>query len=104
MHCSQLQTAHNYSHVHDLQHKTRSKHHFIYLLHTDTKDGQVAFLAQFSSTESVITPASGPFHMDKVIFNDGNGYDPLTGIFTAPVSGVYIFAAQFFTHSVGTDV
>ena len=73
-------------------------------LFTDTKDGQVAFLAQFSSSGSVITPASGPFHMDKVIFNDGNGYDPLTGIFTTPVSGVYIFAAQFFSYSVGTDV
>ena len=73
----------------------------MYVLLTDTKDWQVAFQAPFSDGK-VNTPASGPFHFDVVIFNDGNGYDPTIGIFTAPVSGVYIFAAQFFTGGVST--
>ena len=64
----------------------------------------MAFLAQFSAAGKVTTPGAGPFHFDKVIFNDGHGYDPTIGIFTAPVSGVYIFAAQFFTYDVGTSM
>ena len=71
----------------------------MYVFLTDTKDHQVAFLAQLSNGK-VDTPASGPFQFDVVIFNDGNGYDPAIGIFTAPVSGVYMFAAQFFTGGV----
>ena len=75
---------------------------FFFFFLSDTKDQHVAFLAQFSVAGKVTTPASGPLQFDKIIFSEGNAYDRATGIFTAPVSGVYIFAAQFFTHSVCT--
>lgn len=41
-------------------------------------------------------PASGPYKFHPVVFNDGNGYDPATGIFTVPFTGTYLLAAQFF--------
>ena len=32
-----------------------------------------------------------PIVYDKVLLNDGNGYNPSSGIFTCPVRGVYLF-------------
>ena len=34
-----------------------------------------------------------------VILNIGNGYDESTGVFTAPLDGIYIFSVQVATHS-----
>ena len=34
-----------------------------------------------------------PLRMDKVVNNDGNGYDANTGFFTAPFSATYCFLA-----------
>ncbi|XP_039465910.1 complement C1q-like protein 3 isoform X1 [Oreochromis aureus] len=41
----------------------------------------------------------GPFNTDQTIIISGNAYNKLTGIFTAPVSGVYFFT--YFCHSGG---
>ena len=37
------------------------------------------------------------FH--KIVTNDGNGFDQNTGIFRAPVSGLYLFSASMLNHS-----
>ena len=36
---------------------------------------------------------------DKVLTNDGNGYDDRTGVFTCPVAGTYMFVVD--SHSPG---
>ena len=36
---------------------------------------------------------------DKVLTNDGNGYDDRTGVFTCPVAGTYLFVVD--SHSRG---
>nr|XP_022300321.1 complement C1q tumor necrosis factor-related protein 3-like isoform X2 [Crassostrea virginica] len=40
-------------------------------------------------------PTSTIIKFDRVDLNDGNGYDPNTGKFTAPVDGVYYFLWTF---------
>ncbi|KFP00161.1 Collagen alpha-2(VIII) chain, partial [Calypte anna] len=38
-------------------------------------------------------PASGmPVKFDRTLYNGHNAYNPVTGIFTCPVSGIYYFA------------
>ncbi|XP_062571416.1 complement C1q tumor necrosis factor-related protein 3-like, partial [Saccostrea cucullata] len=38
-------------------------------------------------------------HFPKVITNVGNRFDPFTGIFRAPVSGLYLINASILSHS-----
>jgi hypothetical protein len=38
--------------------------------------------------------------MDHVLTNVGNGYDSLTGVFTAPVSGLYDFEVNNYDFEV----
>ncbi|XP_039456116.1 collagen alpha-2(VIII) chain-like [Oreochromis aureus] len=59
----------------------------------------------FSAGIGVNSPF-GPFDTDvtmiydKTLVNIGNAYSPVTGVFTAPVSGVYFFT--IFSHSGGS--
>lgn len=47
----------------------------------------------FSARKGLLT-ADSRMTFENVLFNYGNGFDKDTGIFTAPVSGVYIFSYQ----------
>ncbi|NWX67513.1 CO8A2 protein, partial [Alca torda] len=48
-------------------------------------------------------PASGmPVKFDRTLYNGHNGYNPVTGIFTCPISGIYYFA--YHVHVKGTNV
>lgn len=66
--------------------------------HSVSLEHRVAFRAQFSAG-TLIAPTSGAYKFDQVIFNDGKAYDPISGIFTVPYQGVYLFAFQIFTHA-----
>ncbi|XP_053387339.1 complement C1q tumor necrosis factor-related protein 2-like [Mercenaria mercenaria] len=52
----------------------------------------IAFYAHTASDGSY--PEGKVLKFSNVLLNDGNGYKPGSGIFTAPVSGVYQFTAH----------
>ncbi|VDH99191.1 Hypothetical predicted protein [Mytilus galloprovincialis] len=56
-----------------------------------TENNVIAFSAYRSASQSL--PASTIVHFDKLWTNIGNGYNPNTGIFTAPRSGLYHFTS-----------
>ncbi|XP_004619014.2 EMILIN-1 [Sorex araneus] len=55
---------------------------------------RVAFSAALSLPRS--EPGTVPF--DRVLLNDGGYYDPVTGVFTAPVAGRYLLSAVLTGH------
>ncbi|ROL46311.1 Complement C1q-like protein 4 [Anabarilius grahami] len=74
------------------------------------ESSRVAFTASMSATEST---SRGPFStetkliFDKVLTNVGNAYNPVTGVFTAPVKGVYYFrysGSAFASHDMGLSI
>lgn len=49
----------------------------------------MAFTAAVTTTST--TWNSGTLVFDAIISNVGNGYNPRTGVFTAPMNGAYVF-------------
>ncbi|XP_070183529.1 complement C1q-like protein 3 [Littorina saxatilis] len=64
----------------------------------------VAFYAGNSHATIFIAP-DGTVVLDTAFTNVGNGYDTTTGVFTAPVSGLYDLQAMFMQHEwAGKDI
>ncbi|KAL4239559.1 Elastin microfibril interfacer [Mactra antiquata] len=78
----------------------------------DSSRSTVAFSAGYLKN---LTPSSGQaLIFDVIDYNEGNGYNAATGVFTAPESGWYLFVAhvcnnvgKYITYAIvndGTDV
>uniref|UniRef100_A0A3B4CI22 C1q domain-containing protein n=1 Tax=Pygocentrus nattereri TaxID=42514 RepID=A0A3B4CI22_PYGNA len=69
-------------------------------LQKENEDRKVAFSASLLAFGSGYTgpfsSVTSPLIYKKVVTNYGNGYDSNTGIFTAPLKGVYYF--RFYAH------
>ena len=61
----------------------------------------VAFHA-WNNANPVQTAALGTIVLNHAVTNVGNAYDPLTGVFTAPVSGLYDFQATVMSAHAGS--
>lgn len=51
----------------------------------------VTFSASFTSSDVEKITEGATLQFDQVVFNTGGGYDPSTGVFTAPTAGQYAF-------------
>ncbi|KAL4218555.1 hypothetical protein ACF0H5_023289 [Mactra antiquata] len=57
------------------------------------QDGTTVVFNVYSYADQTLT-SSQPVIFDRILQNQGNGYDKSTGIFTAPVGGIYQFNAN----------
>ena len=62
----------------------------------DCQGKTIAFHANLSKRLTNV-PKNTIIKFDRTLVNEGNGYDPNTGKFTAPVDGVYSFAWTYHT-------
>ncbi|XP_022295233.2 complement C1q tumor necrosis factor-related protein 3-like [Crassostrea virginica] len=72
---------------------------------TQVDQRKVAFTASVVSSSSSWN--SGTLVFNKVISNVGKGYDPKTGVFTAPIAGMYVFyvaAIEYGTQHLRSDI
>lgn len=76
-------------------------HILIFKLLDCTAYNVIAFHAYLKSTLHNVTPNT-TITFESVHLNKGDGYDPASGIFTAPEDGVYSFAWSFLSKKGGT--
>ena len=67
------------------------------------KQRGVAFTAAMSDHRLNLT-LHEILHYDTLVTNEGNSFDPKTGMFTAPYSGVYVFDTTIGITTGTTDV
>ena len=63
-----------------------------------TSTNRPAFMARRTSTQS-----TGTVVFDTVMLNQGSHYDNSTGIFTAPIAGLYSFSFNVLSDNDGSD-
>ena len=67
----------------------------------DGNEGPVAFTAALSARVVEHVGLNETIQFDTVLTNIGNGFDNTTGVFTAPVSGIYMFTCSLIDHMEG---
>merc|ERR1719300_824835 len=65
----------------------------------DALEKPVAFTARFKAGWLGGLGVGQTLKWDDVRYNAGSGYDHVTGLFTAPASGTYIFYLQLMQHN-----
>ena len=60
----------------------------------------MAFTAGLSTHTTLSNGAT--IHFDVIVTNKGNGYNPNTGVFTAPKAGTYFFAVVGLCNNAGS--